>query len=190
MDTDCHSNDPRRDYANGSHKRDTEIGILHRSERWLGRGLSGNTHGKHTSLGRLLLESRDAFASPAGRGSANTHIRLHDIAQQWLDRGSLTRFPNAARHWQLLQRHPGFKQPLSTILRFAPFGGVFSTTLTVTSVSTISTSTAATVSTTTVTTTTSSVPPAAVTISIKVVDNQGNPVQGANVTLPSLQYKA
>jgi hypothetical protein len=29
-------------------------------------------------------------------------------------------------------------------------------------------------------------PPAAVTISIKVVDNQGNPVQGANVTIPSL----
>jgi hypothetical protein len=58
--------------------------------------------------------------------------------------------------------------------------------MTVTSVSTISTSTAATVSTTTVITTTSSVLPATVTISVKVVDNQGNPVQGANVTIPSL----
>jgi hypothetical protein len=81
---------------------------------------------------------------------------------------------------------PGFKQPLSTILRFAPFGGIFSTTKTVTSISTISTSTAATVSTTTLTTTTSSVAPATVTVSIKVVDSQGNPVQGTNVTIASL----
>lgn len=81
---------------------------------------------------------------------------------------------------------PGFKQPLSTIMRFAPFGSVLSTTVTVTSMSTISTSASATVSTITVTTTTSSLPPAAVAISIKVVDNQGNPVQGANVTIPSL----
>ncbi len=80
---------------------------------------------------------------------------------------------------------PGFKQPLSTILRFAPFGGAFST-MTVTSVSTISTNTAATVSTTTVTTTTSSMPPATVTASVKVVDNQGTPEQGANVTVLSL----
>ena len=44
----------------------------------------------------------------ARRDSTNTHISLHDIAQQWLDRGSLTRFParQPAMHpvtWQLLQ---------------------------------------------------------------------------------------
>ena len=75
-------------------------------------------------------------------------------------------------------------KPLASILRFVPFGGALGGTSTVTIGATAATSTL--VSTTTVTMTTSSMPPATVTISIKITDNQGNPVQGANVTLPSL----
>lgn len=78
---------------------------------------------------------------------------------------------------------PGFKQPLSTILRFAPFGGIFTQTTTVTQVSTLSTSTIG--STTSVTTSIVTVP-GNVQVTIKVVDTSGNPVQGANVTIASL----
>ncbi|MGD0690511.1 MAG: hypothetical protein ABSA50_12210 [Candidatus Bathyarchaeia archaeon] len=76
-----------------------------------------------------------------------------------------------------------FMKPLSTILRFAPFGGIFSTTSTNTLVSTVSTSTTAL--TTTITTSVSTVP-GSVPITIKVVDSLGNPVQGATVSIPSL----
>ena len=76
-----------------------------------------------------------------------------------------------------------FKKPLSTVLRFAPFGGIFSTTSTNTVVSTVSTSTTAL--TTTITTSVSTVP-GSVQITIKVVDNLGNAVQGATVSIPSL----
>jgi photosystem II stability/assembly factor-like uncharacterized protein len=75
----------------------------------------------------------------------------------------------------------GYKTPLSTILRFSPFGGVFSTTVTSTIVSTVSTSTTAL--TTTFSSTTSITCPPNVTITIKAVDNQGNPVSGVNVVL-------
>ncbi|MGP8068746.1 MAG: Loki-CTERM sorting domain-containing protein [Candidatus Bathyarchaeia archaeon] len=75
----------------------------------------------------------------------------------------------------------GYKTPLSTILRFSPFGGIFSTTSTSIVVSTISTSTTAL--TTTISSTTTPVCPPNVTISIKVVDNQGNPLSGVNVVL-------
>jgi len=75
----------------------------------------------------------------------------------------------------------GYKTPLSTMLRFSPFGGVFSTTSTSIVVSTISTSTTAL--TTTISSTTTPVCPPNVTISIKVVDNQGNPLSGVNVVL-------
>jgi photosystem II stability/assembly factor-like uncharacterized protein len=84
---------------------------------------------------------------------------------------------------------PGFKQPLSTILRFSPFGGIFSTTLTSTVVSTVSTSTTGV--TTTFSATTSVVTmPGNIQITIKVVDNFGNPVQGATVSIPSLGLSA
>jgi photosystem II stability/assembly factor-like uncharacterized protein len=81
---------------------------------------------------------------------------------------------------------PGFKYPLSTILRFAPFGGIFSTTQTVTSVSTVSTST---IGFTTTSTTSVVTVPGNVQITIKVVDSVGNAVQGANVTIASLGLK-
>lgn len=81
---------------------------------------------------------------------------------------------------------PGFKYPLSTILRFAPFGGVFSTTLTLTSVSTVSTST---IGFTTTSTTSVVTVPGNVQMTIKVVDSLGNAVQGANVTIASLGLK-
>jgi hypothetical protein len=53
-------------------------------------------------------------------------------------------------------------------------------------VSTIWTSTTATTGTTFTSSTSTSVQPANITISIKVVNNQANPVQGVNVTIPSL----
>jgi photosystem II stability/assembly factor-like uncharacterized protein len=81
----------------------------------------------------------------------------------------------------------GYKTPLSTVLRFSPFGGLFTTTSTVTVVSTVSTSTTALTATTAATFTSGiTVPPANVTISIKVVNSQGNPVQGVTVTIASL----
>ena len=75
----------------------------------------------------------------------------------------------------------GYKTPLSTVLRFSPFGGIFSTTFTSILVSTVSTFT--TGSTTTVSTTTTPVCGSNVTITIKVVDTQGNPVSGATVVV-------
>jgi len=75
----------------------------------------------------------------------------------------------------------GYKTPLSTMLRFSPFGGVFSTTSTSIVVSTVSTSTTAL--TTTFSSTTNITCPPNATVTIKVVDNQGNPVSGADVTL-------
>ena len=73
--------------------------------------------------------------------------------------------------------------PLSTILRFAPFGGVLTATETTTIVSTVSTQTTAVTST--ITTSVSTVP-GTVQITIKVVDSLGNAVQGATVSIPSL----
>ena len=75
----------------------------------------------------------------------------------------------------------GYKTPLSTMLRFSQFGSVFSTTVTSTIVSTVSTQTTAL--TTTYSSTTSTFCPPNVTATIKVVDNQGNPVSDADVTL-------
>ncbi|MGA3108420.1 MAG: carboxypeptidase-like regulatory domain-containing protein [Candidatus Bathyarchaeia archaeon] len=75
----------------------------------------------------------------------------------------------------------GYKTPLSTMLRFSPFGGIFSTTSTSIVVSTVSTSTTAL--TTTFSSTTSIVCPSNVTVSIKVVDSQGNPLSGVNVVV-------
>jgi len=75
--------------------------------------------------------------------------------------------------------------PLSTILRFAAFGGL--TTVTATSTLTVSTSTTALTATTATTITSGiTVPSPNITVNIKVVDNQGNPVPGANVTIASL----
>jgi len=75
----------------------------------------------------------------------------------------------------------GYKTPLSTMLRFAPYGGIFSTTSTSLVVSTVSTQTTAL--TTTISSTTTPVCPPNVTVTIKVVDNQGNPLSGVNVVL-------
>jgi len=88
--------------------------------------------------------------------------------------------PNTAAGFQYWSG-PGFKQPLSTIMRFGPFGGV----ATVTTVSQPSNQTVTTTATTTVTTT-----PTTIQISVKVVDGQGNPVQGATVAVPSLGLSA
>jgi photosystem II stability/assembly factor-like uncharacterized protein len=79
---------------------------------------------------------------------------------------------------------PGFKQPLSTILRFGPFGGV-ATVTTVSTVSQVSSGTVTTTATTTVTTT-----PTTIQSNIKVVDTQNNPVSGATVAIPSLGLSA
>jgi hypothetical protein len=81
----------------------------------------------------------------------------------------------------------GYKTPLSTVLHFSPFGGIFTATSTVTLVSTVSTSTTAlTASTVTTVTSGFTVPSPNVTISVKIVDNQGNPVQGVTVAIPSV----
>jgi len=69
--------------------------------------------------------------------------------------------------------------PLSTILRFAPFGGVLTATSTSTVLSTVTTAITAITSSTTI----SPVCPGNVTISIKAVDSQGNPVSGVNVAV-------
>jgi len=73
----------------------------------------------------------------------------------------------------------GYKTPLSTILEFAPFGGIYSTT----STSIVFASTSTTAVTTTTASTVSIACPQNVTISIKVADSQGNPVSNANVVL-------
>jgi hypothetical protein len=75
-------------------------------------------------------------------------------------------------------------KPLASIFRFAPFGGVFGATSTVTVVSTLSSSTTALTSLTA--TTISTVTSGAAPTTIKVVDYQGNPIQGVNVTIASL----
>lgn len=80
----------------------------------------------------------------------------------------------------------GYKTPLSTMLRFSPFGGIFSTTSTSIVVSTVSTQTTAL--TTTISSTTTSVCPPNVTVSIKVVDNQGNPLSGVNVVVTPVAF--
>ena len=80
----------------------------------------------------------------------------------------------------------GYKTPLSTMLRFAPYGGVFSTTSTSILVSTASTSTIA--STTTISSTIVPVCPPNVTVSIKAVDSQGNPISGVNVVVTPLAF--
>jgi hypothetical protein len=75
----------------------------------------------------------------------------------------------------------GYKTPLSTILRFSPFGGVLTATTTI--VSTLFSSTTAF---TTSTSSTGTMLPSNITISIKVVNNQGTPLQGITVAIPSL----
>ena len=80
----------------------------------------------------------------------------------------------------------GYKTPLSTMLRFSPFGGIFSTTFTSTIVSTVSTQTTAL--TTTYSSTTNVTCPTNVTGTVKVVDNQQNPVSGADVTLTPASF--
>jgi len=80
----------------------------------------------------------------------------------------------------------GYKTPLSTMLRFAPYGAVFSTTSTSLVVSTVSTSTTAL--TTTISSTTTPVCPPNVTISINVVNSQGNPLSGVNVVLTPVAF--
>ena len=75
----------------------------------------------------------------------------------------------------------GIKTPLSTMLRFATYGGIFSTTSTSILMSTASTSTTAI--TTTISSTVQLICPPNVTISVKVVDSQGNPVSGVNVVV-------
>ena len=69
--------------------------------------------------------------------------------------------------------------PLSTILLFSPFGGTLTATSTSTVMSTVTTSVTAITSSTTI----APVCPPNVTVTVKVVDNQGNPVSGANVVL-------
>lgn len=76
---------------------------------------------------------------------------------------------------------------LSTILQFAPFGGVATVTSTSTLLTTVSTSTSAVTLTTTTSTNTS---PGSMTITIKVVNNQGNSVQGVTVSIPTLGLSA
>ncbi|MGD0422815.1 MAG: hypothetical protein ABSA92_05090 [Candidatus Bathyarchaeia archaeon] len=76
----------------------------------------------------------------------------------------------------------GYKTPLSTMLRFSPFGGVLSATTTI--VSTIFGSTTA--FTTQASTSSTTTMPSNITISIKVVNNQGTVLQGITVTIPAL----
>jgi hypothetical protein len=80
----------------------------------------------------------------------------------------------------------GYKTPLSTMLRFSPFGGTYATTVTSTIVSTVSTQTTAL--TTTYSSITNMTCPQNVTATIKVVDNQQNPVSGADVTLTPASF--
>ena len=68
-------------------------------------------------------------------------------------------------------------------MRFGSFGGVATTT--VTTVSQIPGGTTTATTTTTVTTT-----PTTIQFNVKVVDTQGNPVQGATVSIPSLGLSA
>jgi len=81
----------------------------------------------------------------------------------------------------------GYKTPLSTILRFSPFGGVLSATTTI--VSTIWSSTTA-LTTQMSTSSTATMPPSNITISIKAVNNQGTVLQGVNVAIPALGLQA
>jgi hypothetical protein len=72
--------------------------------------------------------------------------------------------------------------PLATILQFEPFGGMVTPAVTtVTTFSQVASGTITTTATATVTTT-----PTTIQINVKVVDSQGNPVQGATVAIPSL----
>ncbi len=76
----------------------------------------------------------------------------------------------------------GYKTPLSTVLRFSPFGGVLSATTTI--VSTIFSNTTA--FTTQSSSTTTTMPVGNITITIKAVNNQGTVLQGVTVTIPAL----
>lgn len=73
----------------------------------------------------------------------------------------------------------GFKTPLSTMLQFVPSGGQVTATSTTTVLSTVSTTTTTESS---VMTNSSTCPPN-VAITVKVTDNQGNPVSDATVQL-------
>jgi len=77
----------------------------------------------------------------------------------------------------------GYKTPLSTILRFSPFGGVLTATTTI--VSTLYSSVTA-LTTQTSTSSSVTVPVSNITISIKVINNQGTTLQGVKVSIPSL----
>jgi photosystem II stability/assembly factor-like uncharacterized protein len=77
---------------------------------------------------------------------------------------------------------PPNNAPLATILQFEPFGGMGAPAVTtVTTISQVASGTITTTATATVTTT-----PTTIQINVKVVDSQGNPVQGATVAIPSL----
>jgi hypothetical protein len=76
---------------------------------------------------------------------------------------------------------PAEKLPLATILRFGAFGGLTTVTETSTVLLTVSSSTTAITTTVSTSFTASNV-----LVSVKAVDNQGNPVSGVNVTIASL----
>ena len=78
----------------------------------------------------------------------------------------------------------GYKTPLSTMLRFSPFGGVLSATTTI--VSTIWSSTTAFTTQVSTSSTSTTMPSSNITISIKVVNAQGTPLQGVTVAIPAL----
>jgi photosystem II stability/assembly factor-like uncharacterized protein len=130
------------------------------------------------------LAWRHVALSPALLGEVPpilTSVYMTSETNGWIV-GSSPDFKSASYFSQAGPVGPfGYKTPLSTMLRFSPFGGIFSTTSTSIVVSTISTST--TGLTTTSSTTIVPVCPQNVTITIKLVDTQGNPVQGVTVTL-------
>ena len=92
--------------------------------------------------------------------------------------------PQAATPTGALGGPYGYKTPLSTILRFSPFGGVLSATTTI--VSTIWSNTTAFTTQVYTSSTATTIPPSNITISIKAVNNQGTVLQGVTVAIPSL----
>jgi hypothetical protein len=112
-----------------------------------------------------------------------TSVYMTSETSGWIVGGSpdFPAFPLVPASTMQYWAGPGFKQPLSTIMRFGPFGGV--ATSTVTTVSQISGGT-------TTTTTTFTTTPSLVHFIIRVVDSHGNPVQGASVIIPALGFSA
>ena len=109
-----------------------------------------------------------------------TSVYMTSETNGWIV-GSSPDFKSSSYYNQTL--HYGFRTPLSTMLRFSPFGGIFSTTSTSIVVSTVSTFT--TGSTTTVSTAMNATSPCGpnVTITIKASDTQGNPISDAIVVV-------